>query len=55
MYDHLYNMGVVSSKAPIVLPPKFKISDAKKFDRTRDPKQHIRRYLSIGEMKALVE
>ena len=55
MDDYLYNMGGVSSKAPIALPPKFKISDAEKFDGTRDPKQHIRRYLSIVEMKGLDE
>ena len=29
MDDYLYNMGGLSSKAPIALPPKFKISDAK--------------------------
>ena len=52
---YLYNMGGVSSKAPIALPPKFKISNAKKFDRIGDPKQHIRRYLSIAEMKGLDE
>ena len=55
MDDYLYNMGGVSSKTPIMLPPKFKISDAKKFDGTGDPKQHIRRYLSIAEMKGLDE
>ena len=37
------------------MPPKFKISDAKKFDGTKDLKQHIRRYLSIVEMKGLDE
>ena len=55
MDDFLYNMGGVSSKAPIALLPKFKISDAEKFDGTGDPKQHIRRYLSIAEMKGLDE
>ena len=45
----------MSSKAPIALPPKFKIFDAEKFDGTRDPKQHVRRYLSIAEMKGLDE
>ena len=29
MDDYLYNMGGASSKAPIALPPKFKIFDAK--------------------------
>ena len=55
MDDYLYNMGGVSSKAPIALPPKFKISDAEKFDGIGDPKQHIRSYLSIVEMKGLDE
>ena len=32
MDDCLYNMGGINSKTPIALPPKFKISDAKKFD-----------------------
>ena len=41
-------MEGVSSKAPIALPPKFKISDVEKFDGIGDPKQHIRRYLSIA-------
>ena len=45
----------ISSKTPIALSPKFKISDAKKFDGTGDPKQHVRRYLSITEMKGLDE
>ena len=53
MDDYFYNMEGVSSRAPIALPPKFKISDAKKFDGTGDPKQRIRRYLSITEMKGL--
>ena len=46
-------MGGVSSKAPIVLPPKFKISNAEKFDGIGDLKQHVRRYLSLVEMKGL--
>ena len=54
MDDYLYNMGGMSSKAPIILP-KFKISDAKKFNGTGDPKQHVRRYLSIAKMKGLDE
>ena len=53
MDDYLYNMGGVSLKAPIALPPKFKISDVEKFDGTGDPKKHIRRYLSIAKMKGL--
>ena len=47
MDDCLYNMGGVGSKTPIALPPKFKISNMEKYDGTGDPKQHIRRYLSI--------
>ena len=39
-----YNMGGVSLKAPTALLAKFKTFDAEKFDGTRDPKQHIRRY-----------
>ena len=54
MDDCLYNVGVVGSKTPIALPPKFKISDAEKFDGTKDPK-HVRRYLSIAKMKGLDE
>ena len=53
MDDYLYNMGRVSLKAHIALPPKFKISDVEKFDGTGDPKQHIRRYPSIAKMKGL--
>ena len=48
MDNFLYNMGGMSSKTPIALPPKFKISDEEKFDGTRDPKQHVRRYLSMN-------
>ena len=55
MDDYLYNMGEVSLKAPIALPPKFKISNAEKFDGTGDLKQHVRRYLSIAETKGLDE
>ena len=55
MDNYLYNMGGMSSKAPIALPPKFKISNAEKFDGTTDPKQHVRRNLSIPEMKGLDE
>ena len=49
------SMGAISSKTPIALPPKFKISNAEKFDGIRDPKQHVKRYLSITEMKGLDE
>ena len=55
MDDYLYNIGGVSSKAPIALPPKFKIFDAENFDGTGDLKQHVRRYLSLAEMKGLDE
>ena len=55
MDDCFYNMGSISSKTPIVLPLIFKISDVEKFDETGDPKQHVRRYLSIAEMKGLDE
>ncbi|KAL0004861.1 hypothetical protein SO802_012422 [Lithocarpus litseifolius] len=51
MDDCLYNMGGISSKTPIVLPPKLKIYDAEKFDRTGDSKPHVRRYLRIAEVK----
>ncbi|XP_075656984.1 uncharacterized protein LOC142627066 [Castanea sativa] len=46
-------MGGLCSKAPIPLPPKFKISNAEKFNGIGDPKQHVRRYISIPEMKGL--
>ena len=55
MDDCLYNMGGISSKTPIALPPKFNVSDAEKFDGTRDPKKHVRKYLSIAKMKGLDE
>ena len=55
MDDCLYNMGGISSKTPIALPPKFKISNVEKFDGTGDPKQHVWRYLSIAEIKGLDE
>ena len=38
MDNYLYNMEGVSSKAFIALSPKFKLSNAEKFDGTRDPK-----------------
>ena len=53
MDDYLYNIRGGSSKAPITLPPKFKIFDAENFDRTGNPKQHIRRYPRIAKMKGL--
>jgi len=53
MDDCLYNMSGISSKTPIALPLMFKILDAKKFDGTGDLKQHVKRYLSITEMKGL--
>ena len=53
--DYLYNIGGVSLKAPIALPPKFKFSNVEKFDGTGDSKPHIRRYLSIAKMKSLDE
>ena len=46
-------MGGLSSKTPIALTLKFKISDVEKFDGF--PKQHVRRYLSIAEKKELDE
>ena len=55
MDDCLYNMGGISSKTLITLPPKFKISYAENFDGTRDPKQNVKRYLSIAKMKELDE
>ena len=55
MDDCLYNMGGISSKTPIALPPKFKIFDVQKFHGIGDPKQYVRRYLSIAEMKGLDE
>ena len=51
----LTTWGGISSKTPIALPSKFKISDVEKFDRTGDLKQHVKRYLSIAEMKGLDE
>ena len=50
-----YYMGGISSKTPVALPPKFKISDTEKFDGTGDPKLHVKRYLSIAKMKGLHE
>ena len=38
MDEYLYNMGGISSNAPIALLPKFKISDVEKFDGIGDPK-----------------
>ena len=55
MDDYLYDMGGISFETPIALPPKFKISNVKIFYGTGDPKQHVRRYLSITKMKWLDE
>ena len=55
MDDCLYNMGGMGSKTLIALPPKFKISNVEKFDGAGDPKQHVRRYQCIVEMKGLDE
>ena len=55
MDDYLYNMGGISSKTPIAFPPKFKISDVEKFNGIGDPKQQVRRYLSIAKIKGLDE
>ena len=51
MDDCLYNMGGLSFEVLIALLSKFKNSEAEKFDGTGDPKQHVRRYKSITEMK----
>ena len=53
--DCLYKMGGINSKTPIALPPKCKISNAENFYGTRDPKKHVRGYLSIAKMKGLDE
>ena len=55
MDDCLYNMGGISFKTSIALPPKFKIFDAKNFVGIGDRKHHVRRYLSIAKMKGLDE
>ena len=55
MDDYLYNIGGMSSKASIGLPPKFKISNTEEFDGIGDPKQHLRRYLRTVEMKGIDE
>ena len=52
--DCLYNMGGLNSKAPVALAPKFKISNAKKFNRIEDLKHHVRRYISIVEIVDIV-
>ena len=49
----LYNMEGISSKTLIVLLPKFKISNAEKFEGIGDLKQHVKRYLSITELKGV--
>ena len=53
MNDCLCNVGSLGSKAPIPLTLKFKISNVEKFDGIGNPKQHIRRYISITKMKGL--
>ena len=55
MDDFLYNIGDINSMSRVQLPPKFKIRDAKKFDRSGDPKQHVQQYLSLARMKGLDE
>ena len=55
MDDCLYSMGGMGSKTPIALPPKFKISNAEKFDGIGDPMQHVRKQLSITEKKVGLE
>ena len=55
MDDCLYRIGGIISKTLIALSPKFKISDVEKFNGTGDPKQYVRSYLSITEMKGLDE
>ena len=50
MDDCLY-MGGLNSEALLHSLPKFKISIAEKFDGTGDPKQHVRKYISIAKMK----
>ena len=50
MDDFLYNVGGISSRTSIALPP-----NAEEFDGTGDLKQCVRRYLSIVEMKRLDE
>ena len=39
--DFLYNIGDINSTSRVQLPPKFKIRDTKRFDRSGDPKQHV--------------
>ena len=53
MDDCLYNVGGLSSKSLIALPPKFKISNVEKFDGTGDPKHYAKRYISTAKMKGL--
>ena len=44
MDDCIYNMGGISSKTSIALPPKFKISNAENFDGIGDLKQLIKEW-----------
>ena len=55
MGDFLYTMGGLGSTPLVPLPPKFKISDVEKFDKSGDPRQHIRQYLNSVGMKGLDE
>ena len=55
MDDFLYTMGGLGSTSLALLPPKFNISSAKKFDGSGDPRQHIRQYFSLIGMKGLDE
>ena len=55
MDDFLYTIGGLGSTPLAPLPHKFKISDAKKFDGSGDPRQHIQQYLSLLGMKGLDE
>ena len=55
MDDFLYIMGGSGSTPLAPLPPKFKISDAEKFDGSGDPRQHIWQYFSLVGIKRLDE
>ena len=55
MDGFLYTMGGLGLTPLAPLPPKFKNSDAEKFDGNGDPRQYIRQYLSLVGMKGLNE